>query len=442
MPSEPSASLPVMVYVHGGGFVSGNGTDDNAHGPDFIVEKNVILVGFNYRLGILGFLSLDRKEAPGNMGLRDQIQALKWIQQNIKSFGGDPNNVTIFGISAGSASIEYLMLSPMAKGLFHKAILQSGSSLNPWTFKDNIKDLAFKIPLLKGKHITDEEELYQYLKNMPLLELMTSSMLALATDTQYEHKCSLYFGFVPTIEKPKGWEPVIDKPTYSLLKSGNFAKIPTIMGFCSHEGFLIDVYLPNVIQELIKEKEMVKWLPFDIDDVEKGAVEAKLKALYLDGNTTQDLNDFAIDFLGDVEFFGGIYTAANLISKASPAFYFYRFAYDGGLNYLKKKLDIERKGACHGDDGGYLVKSKILSDDDISETDKLVRNRMVHMWTSFAKTGNPTPACNDLIKTKWDAVAETGFNYLEIDDTLTMKEQFEHPKAKYFQELYSKYNTK
>lgn len=93
--------LAVLFYVHGGYYLMGNGDDNNERGPDFLVEHDVILVTFNYRLGALGFLSLDTPEYSGNMGLKDQRLALKWIYENIEHFGGDRNRITLSGLSAG-----------------------------------------------------------------------------------------------------------------------------------------------------------------------------------------------------------------------------------------------------------------------------------------------------------------------------------------------------
>lgn len=124
------------------------------YGPDLIVEKDVIMVSFNYRLGIFGFLSLKDPslEIPGNAGLKDQTSALKWIKQNISFFGGDPNNITIFGESAGAGSVHYQMISPLSKGLFNKAVAMSGSALNPWAnapkfYPECLKRLAIGLGL-------------------------------------------------------------------------------------------------------------------------------------------------------------------------------------------------------------------------------------------------------------------------------------------------------
>ena len=119
---KPASPLPVMVFIHGGGFKTGSGNDDE-YGPDFLVSHGVILVTLNYRLEALGFLCLDTEDVPGNAGLKDQAAALRWVQNNIKNFGGDPNNVTLFGESAGSSSTSLHVISPMSKGLFKRAIL-------------------------------------------------------------------------------------------------------------------------------------------------------------------------------------------------------------------------------------------------------------------------------------------------------------------------------
>ncbi|XP_011704228.1 PREDICTED: cholinesterase-like [Wasmannia auropunctata] len=112
---------PVMVWIHGGGFSLGSG-DASIYGPDYIVQKDVVLVTLNYRLGVLGFLNLYDKVATGNQGMKDVIMALQWVQKNISQFGGDPKNVTIFGESAGGAIVHFLTLSPLAKGATYNPI--------------------------------------------------------------------------------------------------------------------------------------------------------------------------------------------------------------------------------------------------------------------------------------------------------------------------------
>ena len=127
-----SERRPVMVWIHGGGFQFGTAGDPNTDGA-LLAQKGVVLVSVNYRLGVFGFFAHPKLRSEGrlsgNFGIQDQIAALKWVHANIANFGGDSKNVTIFGESAGSQSVSLLMGSPMAKGLFHRAIGQSGSSL-------------------------------------------------------------------------------------------------------------------------------------------------------------------------------------------------------------------------------------------------------------------------------------------------------------------------
>jgi para-nitrobenzyl esterase len=128
------SKLPVMFWIHGGGY-SGGGSDEPRHNGDFLPLKGVVLVTINYRLGVFGFLATSdlAKEGngtAGNYGLLDMVAALQWVKENIKKFGGDADNVTIFGESAGSFAVSTLMASPMAKGLFAKGIGESGAAFS------------------------------------------------------------------------------------------------------------------------------------------------------------------------------------------------------------------------------------------------------------------------------------------------------------------------
>ncbi|CAI9588173.1 unnamed protein product [Staurois parvus] len=137
-----NARLPVMVYIHGGGLVLESASLYD--GSALSAHENVVYVAIQYRLGFLGFLSTgDGQAATGNYGLLDQVAALQWVQENIKDFGGDPGSVTIFGESAGGASVSALVLSPLGKGLFHRAIAQSGVAIMPGLMASSQEELIF-----------------------------------------------------------------------------------------------------------------------------------------------------------------------------------------------------------------------------------------------------------------------------------------------------------
>lgn len=139
-------SSPVIVYIHGGGFETGSAKD---HGPLYLMERDVVLVTISYRLGAFGFLAMETRKISGNAGLKDQVLALKWVQKNIQKFGGDPNKVTLSGLSAGAYSATSHMMSPMSFGLFHNVIAVSGALA--WQKKlktnniDEAKNLAIKL---------------------------------------------------------------------------------------------------------------------------------------------------------------------------------------------------------------------------------------------------------------------------------------------------------
>ena len=128
VPEDVEDLLPVMIWIHGGGLETGSNNFVD-YGPLRFLDKGMLVVAINYRLGPLGYLSLGTDSVPGNAGLLDQVMALQWVQDNIASFNGDPGKVTVFGESAGSASIAYHILSPRSKGLFQRGILQSGTPL-------------------------------------------------------------------------------------------------------------------------------------------------------------------------------------------------------------------------------------------------------------------------------------------------------------------------
>ncbi|XP_065224411.1 esterase E4-like [Planococcus citri] len=167
IPRKIVSLKPVIVTIHGGAFIALSGSK-LFYSPDYLITKDVVVVSINYRLGVLGFLNLGIPECAGNMGLKDQVMALKWIQQNIARFGGDPKNVMISGESAGGASVHFHLLSPMSRGLFHKAIVRSGTSLSPWALTYNPIVRAFEIGELCGYRGKDRYKLLTHLKTKSL----------------------------------------------------------------------------------------------------------------------------------------------------------------------------------------------------------------------------------------------------------------------------------
>ncbi|CAH2233120.1 jg13984 [Pararge aegeria aegeria] len=230
------SKLPVMVYIHGGGYLSGSGNDD-MYGPKFLLSQNIILVTINYRLEVFGFLCLDTPEVPGNAGLKDQVAAFRWIKNNIDQFGGDPENVTIFGESAGGASVSLHMLSSMSKGLFTRAISQSGVCLNDWAHDVEGKKRSFRIAKIFGKETDDMDELLGFLQSVPAKKLVGLNFKVGTEDEKYR---GLHVRFGPVVEKKfEKAEAFLTENPLDLLYSGKFHPIPLLIGYNTGEGLVV-----------------------------------------------------------------------------------------------------------------------------------------------------------------------------------------------------------
>lgn len=163
--SEKNSELkPVIVFIHGGDFRTGSASLEA--GPRYLMDRDIVYVNINYRLGALGFLSTGTKEAPGNMGMKDQVLALKWIRANIQNFGGNPNKITIAGMSVGGYSVTSLMISPMAKNLFHGVITHSGAFAPAMGIKNNFLESAMYVAKQLGCTSENPEDFVACLKTV------------------------------------------------------------------------------------------------------------------------------------------------------------------------------------------------------------------------------------------------------------------------------------
>ncbi|XP_055527970.1 juvenile hormone esterase isoform X2 [Wyeomyia smithii] len=447
-------NFPVMVWIHGGAFSFGSG---NAflYGPDYLVPEGVVLVSFNYRLGPLGFLSVG-KDAPGNAGIKDQILALKWVQENIAAFGGDPNSVTIFGQSAGSVSTHMLMMSPLAKGLFHRAIAQSGTALNPWAISRTPKERGFLLGQQLGCHTNSTDELLSCLRKASPQKIVNA---AGKTITQQDVKRSIGLPFVPSIENWTGDDasneaPVISDEPMMIMKRGSYNHVPLIAGFNSHEAMLFMRRLrrdPNLLKNI--DEDFQRLIPTDLHvnrDTNNGALIAQdMRNFYLNGehigNTSiQDM----MNLMSDAMFLHGITDFARLhaTSDERDSTWLYRFAYDGALGIYKRILGIDWPGACHGDELGYLFRFGVLNIRlDNTSTELQIMSKMTRMWTNFAKYSNPTPYGPEdtLLGVRWPSVIPhtmTELPYLDITSELTPRSNPEAERLRFWDTKYAKYN--
>uniref|UniRef100_A0A2S2Q259 Carboxylic ester hydrolase n=1 Tax=Sipha flava TaxID=143950 RepID=A0A2S2Q259_9HEMI len=391
LPGQEDASKPlnVLVFIHGGAFMFLEGS---VYKPDFILDKDIVLVTFNYRLGPIGFFSTGDSVVPGNNGLKDQVQALKWVKRNIKRFGGDSESVTLSGMSAGGASVNYHMLSPLSKGLFQKAFSQSGTAMCPWTLTENVPAKSAAIGALLGCPVRTSAALVECLNARPALQIVNAVKIFMP------FMFNPFTPFGPVVEPPSEKAFISDTP-YHIIANGQAADIPWLASVASHEGlypgseFINNVTLLKFITE--NWNQVIPHLldfNYTVQPDKINNVSQLIRKQYLDsedlviGNTAK-----FIEMISDRLFIVDIVKAARMQAQLykSPV-YLYQFAYRGkhSLSEYFAKTD-EDFGASHADDTAYALRNVYGNVED-SELDKSLVSTVVNVWTSFAFTGIPS----------------------------------------------------
>lgn len=370
-----SDRIPVLVWIHGGGFIYG-ATSDPDYGGENLAKKGVVLVSIAYRLGVIGFLahpSLSAespKHVSGNYGLLDIIAGLKWIQRNIASFGGDPRKVTIFGESAGGIAASMLCASPLAKGLFQGAISQSGGSFGPPS--------VLNMPGENMQHIADAEragkaliksagaESIANLRKLPAEKLQAATQeLGMAGEDGFTGRIRIAW---PIID---GW--VIPDDQYKLYEAKRFNDTPILVGYNSDEGASFSP--PSSPQDYIEgvRKRYGKF------------ADSLLKA-YPVGDTA--VSKTARDLMRDTAFGWHTWSWARLHSRLgrSKAYFYYfdqhpdRPADSPWVGY----------GSLHGMDIAYVFEHLTRRPNwQQNASDYAISEAMATYWTNFAKHGNP-----------------------------------------------------
>ncbi|XP_049948014.1 juvenile hormone esterase-like [Schistocerca serialis cubense] len=461
LPTGASAKLlPVMVWIHGGAFMMGSGNTD-LYGPEHLLEHDIVLVTLNYRVGVLGFLSTGDEVIPGNVGLKDQVMALKWVKSNIANFGGDPQNVTIFGESAGAMSCHLLQISPAAKGLFHKVICQSGvASLE--LVSAPIKDRTFRLAQSLGFTGDSSEELLAFMRDQPVQKLVENVLNCLTKESAAAAVLSPA-EIVSTLERPA----VLDCPTdnrevednrphgasdgHSRIAAWAFPsrRAAARNGKCSSGCFH-----RNALPELTENKGAMRELNTNFQRLLPASIPVKreeritiardIKRFYFENQPLEDSTvEMYADLRGDLVFVYPALVAARVQSAVAGAqpVYFYQFDVVTNLNMLKKvftKEDIA--GASHGDDIPYLFSGEMFK--DIPKGPETVEGkaiaRMTRMWTNFATKGNPTPDPEDpILSVTWTPVKKDNLCYLNVTkDGLSVEKDLIKERMDFWDKLY------
>ncbi|XP_045764282.1 acetylcholinesterase-like [Maniola jurtina] len=431
---NPNAKIPVMVWIYGGSYYEGSG---DFFLPDFLMLHNVMLVTFNYRLDMIGFLSLETPEAPGNAGLKDQVAALRWIQNNIAKFGGDPNSVTLFGESSGASSVTYHMFSPMSAGLFHKVIAQSGVCIHDWAIGRGAKARAFRAGKILGTETNDVQELLNYFKS---LEASALTNLTIATLTPDERYRGLPEKFIPVIEKKfPNVEAFITENPVRMLIDGKVNRVPLMLGYNSGEGLII---LPDHLTKLdVYNKEPSYYVPLEIaEQITKDQLRDfgdRIKGFYVGNrNITEDDSNTIVDMQTDMHFSYNTQRFAHMYTRLGAPAYLYRFDAVTDLNIIKIALGLTNlKGVSHADELWYLFYN-YLNEKPYAEQEKLrdIVYRVTKLWTNFAKTGRPTP--DNSLGAIWQPYTTKGKEYFKIDETFVPSHRADKRRIKFWGKLY------
>ncbi|XP_029932008.1 neuroligin-2a [Myripristis murdjan] len=426
---------PVMLFIHGGSYMEGTGNMFDA--SVLAAYGNVIVVTMNYRLGVLGFLSTGDQSAKGNYGLLDQIQALRWLNENIGHFGGDPERITIFGSGAGASCVNLLILSHHSEGLFQRAIAQSGTAISSWSVNYQplkyTKDLAKKV----GCTYTETADLVDCLRRKNFRELVDQDI----------QPARYHIAFGPVVDG----DVVPDDPEI-LMQQGEFLNYDILIGVNQGEGLkfvddsedndgisaaAFDYTISNFVDNLYgypegKDilRETIKFMYTDWADRDNGDMRRKtLLALFTDH-----------------QWVAPAVATAKLHAEFQSPVYFYTF-----YHHCQTETRPEWADAAHGDEIPYVFGVPMIGATDLfpcnfSKNDVMLSAVVMTYWTNFAKTGDPNlpvPQDTKFIHTKpnrFEEVIWTKFNskdkqYLHIGLKPRVRDNYRANKVAFWLEL-------
>lgn len=379
---KPPARLPVMIWIHGGAFVGGAGTDAVFAGGEF-AKKGVVLVTLNYRLGIFGFFahpalsSNSVHQSSGNYGLEDQLAALDWVINNINAFGGDPKNITVFGQSAGGMSVVSLLASPLTQGRFQRTIVESGAILGG--------------PPLRTLHEAESDgQQFAGTDGIPELRALTAANLLQRTGGYMASHRETRFG--PTID-----QYVLHADPNETFQAHREHPLPLIIGNNAREGFgrVSEEGLPEAIKRFY------------------GAAAARALAAYGAGAAQPPadpvLGSAANQWITDTSFrCSAVMMAAGHAATGAPV-----YSYQFEQSIPGKEAD----GAAHSYELPYVF-GNLLSDGPLAgrymAADRGLSSTIMDYWSNFAKSGDP----NGKALPSWSRFNDASRHYMRLSGAL------------------------
>ncbi|ELK37349.1 Bile salt-activated lipase [Myotis davidii] len=442
---EVSRNLPVMIWIYGGAFLMGSGQGANVlknylyDGEEIATRGNVIVVTFNYRVGPLGFLSTGDANLPGNYGLWDQHMAIAGVKRNIAAFGGDPDNITIFGQSSGSVSVslqgdlmgavgnsmKLTTLTPYNKGLVRRAISQSGVALTPWAIQKNPLFWAKQIAKKVGCPLDDAARMAKCLKVTDPRALTLAYKMPLAG---MEYPMLHYLGFLPVVDG----DFIPDDPINLFT---NAADIDYIAGTNDMDGHIftsIDMPAINKDKQTVTGEDffkLVSGLTFAKGSRGANATFDLYTASWAEDSSQEAKKKTVVDFETDVLFLmpTKMAVAQHKANAKSARTYTYLFSHPSRIPLYPSWM-----GADHMTDLPYVYGWPFHNPLGYRAQDRTVSQAMIAYWTNFARTGDPNQG-HSAVPTQWEPYTQENGNYLEINNKMDGQSMKQHLRSSYLQ---------
>ncbi|CAD6190682.1 unnamed protein product [Caenorhabditis auriculariae] len=435
---EWKSGFPVMVFIHGGGFSvhSSSNYGDRTIARNLCV-KDVVVVSINYRLGILGFFTTGDDVCKGNFGLWDQTLALKWVQEHIASFGGDPKNVTIFGQSAGGASVDLLSLSPHSRDLFQRVIPMAGCGECDFAYRSNEQQATLCREYLKfigwDGEDKDTKGLLEWLKNQSTTKLE----VGITPKKDFRHSQSGNLYFVPNYDGD-----FFPKPISQLRKEAPKKQI--MAGTTEFEG-LFFVGLGGMGKNVETIRKFAKTIYKECDyGVEAGNIQNEIYEYYtkdLDPKDKEKVIQQLVHFVGDCAINVGMYNYAKIMTELGHDVYFYSFDHFNPNGFGIFKWFLPFLGATHCIEIRYILGKGLISKFSPDDDDRKVIHIMTTLFTNFAKYGDPNPLDGQTVWEKQNI--ENPYRHLQIKlPAPKMVEDYQARRAEFWDAIRAKNITR
>ncbi|XP_068996143.1 carboxylesterase 3 isoform X2 [Embiotoca jacksoni] len=401
--------LPVMVWVHGGGLSMGAASQYD--GAPLAAYENVVMVIVQYRLGILGFLSTGDEHARGNWGFLDQLAALRWVQDNVEAFGGNPQTVTVAGESAGGISASILTLSPQAKGLFQRAVFQSGvATLGTYTTRNPLAH-AQLVANISGCDSSSSEELVACFRGRSKDQLVAATK-----------KMKIFLGGVVDGE-------FLTDTAEALLQRKEVMKVPVMLGITNHEfGWILPQSFAPPGWENGMNRETVLAVANMFNPTGVNSANSLILDEYLkDAKTPEEIRDGFTEIMGDLLMTLPVVKVAGYHSDVGVPVYLYEFVYRAEIHKHSRPSFVK---ADHADEvglmfGGCFWDGPVRIIGNITEEDERLCRTMMTYWANFARNGSP----NGTGLVSWPQYDRQKQQYLELDLTQTVKQKLKEARV-------------